>query len=355
MNSNNTQLSFTGLVFYIGIDTHKKSWSVAIRHAGLLLKRFSMNPSPLELSIYLNKHYPEGDYKCAYEAGFGGFWIQKELTILGMHCIVVHVNDIPTTAKDKDRKTDANDASKIARELEAGSLTPIYVPDHDHLHLRSLCRSYYQAVQDCTRIKCRMKGMINFYGIEVPEHSSQWPKRFVNELYEMPLDGGTQKIAFDIYLDDFVHHRDKQLRILKEIQSAIDNLGYGELLINIRTIPGIGFRSAMTLLSEIYDIKRFKNLEHLKSYVGLVPSTHSSGTTVREYSLTMRRNKYIRRILIECAWVAIRKDPALLHVFNKLTKRMKSQQAITRIAKKLISRLRHVWISGEPYIIGVVA
>ncbi len=66
--NNNTRLSFAGLEFYVGIDTHKKNWAVAIRQAGVLLKRYSMNPSPFELSLYLNKHYPDGQYNCDYEA-----------------------------------------------------------------------------------------------------------------------------------------------------------------------------------------------------------------------------------------------------------------------------------------------
>jgi transposase len=108
---------------------------------------------------------------------------------------VFNSKDITSTAKGRDRKSDPMDASKIAVELETGRLVPIYIPDSEHFHFRSLCRSYYQSVQISTRSKCRITGIINFYGIEMPKHSSKWPKLFINELYEMPLDDGPQKLT----------------------------------------------------------------------------------------------------------------------------------------------------------------
>ena len=126
--------------------------------------------------------------------------------------------DIPSTANQRDRKSDPKDDSKIAVELETGWLVLIYIPDSEHFHFRSLCRNYYQSVQNCTRSKCRITEIINFYGIEVPKHLSKWPKRIKNELYEIPLDDGLQKLTFDICLDDLVHHRSKKVRTLKGLK-----------------------------------------------------------------------------------------------------------------------------------------
>ncbi|GAB6160956.1 hypothetical protein JCM12298_01150 [Desulfothermus naphthae] len=101
-------------------------------------------------------------------------------------------------------------------------------------------------------------------------------------------------------------------------------------------------------------MKRFKNFDQLKSYVGLTPSVYSSGDTHYEYGLTYRKNSRLKYALIEASWVAIRKDPALLESYNKLITRMKKQQAIIRIAKKLLSRIRHVWLNKQPYVTGIV-
>ena len=88
--------------------------------------------------------------------------------------------------------------------------------------------------------------------------------------------------------------------------------------------------------------------------MGLTPSVYSSRDTYCEYGLTYRKNSRLKYALIEASWVAIRKDPALLESYNKLITRIKKQQAIIRIAKKLLSRIRHVWLNKQPYVTGIV-
>src|SRR5664279_1338076 len=104
-----------------------------------------------------------------------------------------------------------------------------------------------------------------------------------------------------------------------------------------------------------YEFPYYRNIDHLASYVGLVPSTHSSDTTVLVGGVTRRHCTHLRSTLIECAWVAIRNDEALLCAYNKLTKHMKKTAAIIRIAKKLLNRIRFVWKSKTEYVKGIVA
>jgi transposase len=98
----------------------------------------------------------------------------------------------------------------------------------------------------------------------------------------------------------------------------------------------------MVVLTEIVDINRFRNLDHLASYVGLIPGEDSSGDTERITGISWRRNPSLRNILIESSWTAVRKDPALLMSFSELSKRMPKNRAIVRIARKLLSRIRYV-------------
>jgi len=98
--------TFEGKDFFVGIDIHKKQWTVTIRHQGLSLKTLSMDPSPEAVRGHLERHYPGGVYHLAYEGGFCGFWIQRRFRDLGLDCIVVNAADIPTAHKDKDRKAD---------------------------------------------------------------------------------------------------------------------------------------------------------------------------------------------------------------------------------------------------------
>jgi transposase len=122
----------------------------------------------------------------------------------------------------------------------------------------------------------------------------------------------------------------------------------------LKTVPGVGPLTAFALYSELADINRFKNFDNLASYVGLVPSTHSSDTMVITGGISQRHSKHLRSTLIESAWVATRNDEALLSAFNQLIKHMPKSDAIIRIAKKLLNRIRFVWKNKTPYITGLV-
>lgn len=111
----------------------------------------------------------------------------------------------------------------------------------------------------------------------------------------------------------------------------------------------------MVVLTEIVDISRFKSLDHLAGYVGLIPGEDSSGEQEKNTGISRRRNSYLRFLLIECSWIAVRKDPSLLMSFNQLTKRMPKNRAIVRVARKLLNRIRYVLRNQQPYEIGVVA
>ena len=113
--------------------------------------------------------------------------------------------------------------------------------------------------------------------------------------------------------------------------------------------------NAATILFEIQDIKRFKSLDHLYSYAGLVPDTGDSGNRKITKGITVRRNEYLRTALVESSWTVVRKDPALPMKYNELRKRMHYNKAIIRIAKHLLSRTRFVLLNQKEYVTGVVA
>ena len=105
----------------------------------------------------------------------------------------------------------------------------------------------------------------------------------------------------------------------------------------------------MVFLAEIVDINRFKNIDHLASYVGLIPGEDSSGDKERHTGISRRRNQNLRYLLIESSWIAACKDPALTMSYNNLIKRMPKNKAIVRIARKLLSRIRFVLKNREYY------
>jgi transposase len=119
--------------------------------------------------------------------------------------------------------------------------------------------------------------------------------------------------------------------------------------------PGVGQTTAMLFLLEVGDPKRFAGFDQLNDFVGFCPDKDSSGDTSRNKGITVRRHKQLRTALLEAAWRAIRIDPALLEAYQQLTKRMNVHQAIIRIARKLLRRMRAVLLSGVPYQKGMTA
>jgi transposase len=110
----------------------------------------------------------------------------------------------------------------------------------------------------------------------------------------------------------------------------------------------------MTLLTELVTIERFRSLDELASYAGLVPGERSSGEEEHDTGISPRRNPAMRHMLIESAWVAARQDPALMMAFSTLSHRMPKNQAIVRIARKLLNRIRYVLKNEQSYVKAVL-
>jgi len=352
----NKRTDFRNQDFHIGIDVHKKNWCITIRNNQMELRTFSMNPSPEELHQHMEHNYPGGRYISAYEAGFCGFWIHRKLQSYGFKNLVIHASDVPTTHKEKSTKTDKVDSRKIARELEKKSLNSIYIPNEFHQQLRSLCRLRHRAVQSQTRVKNRIKSHLYFYGTVIPSHQEMphWSGHFINWLKLQKFSYQSAKDYLLFCIEELTQHRHRIAEITRSLKRHIKELGQSEQIDLLCSVPGVGPIIALSFYTELMDINRFRTFDHLASYVGLVPSVHSSGDKSTEQGLTKRRNSYLRYLIVEAAWVAIRKDPALLLAFNQLTRRMKKQDAIIRIAKKLLRRIHHVWKNQTLYVTAIV-
>jgi transposase len=350
------QLDFSGQQIYAGIDVHKKSWKVCIRNKDMELNTFSPKTSPAELSAHLKKNYPGANYKVVYEAGFCGFEYQREFTKLGVDCIVVHPADVPTTDKEKQRKSDGVDCRKLSKALSESAIKGIYIPGVEQQDDRSIIRVYDQCVQDQTRYKNRIKSWLDFHGITIPDdyENKHWSRRFIIWLKAVPLATESARISLDILIKGYEDARAHVLMATRQLR-ALSRSDRHKLQIELlRTIPGIGQITALWLVVEIGDINRFKGLDNLCDYVGLVPKVQSSGEKEHVLGLTHRGNKGLREKLVEASWMIIRKDPAMTMAFTDFCKRMEKNKAIVKIARKLLNRVRFVMKNQKQYQIGQV-
>lgn len=353
MNKQKKILDFTGEDIFIGIDTHLNQYTVTIRTREMELKTHSRNPNVAELTEYLNRNYPNANYYSCYEAGFCGFSLHRELGIYGIQNIVVNPADVPTTHKEKTQKRDKRDSRKLARELSENSLYAIYIPSEPAEALRLLGRLLTKTSKSVRRAKSRIKHFLHTQGIVIPhkKEMSHWSGRFIKWLTSIEFEEENSRFYLDELIDDLQIHRKKKLFQIRRIRKIANENSIIKLL---RTVPGVGLLTAFIFYTEIVDIFRFQKLDNLIAFVGLIPSVEASDQKEHILGLTNRCNKYLRYLLIEAAWVAIRKDPALLLAYKNLIKFKSKQRAIIRITKKLINRMRYVWKNQQEYVLSII-
>jgi transposase len=357
MQTQSKELNFKGQKIFIGMDVHKKDWKVSIQSEELVYKTFTQKPSPRDLVAHLHRNFPGAAYYSAYEAGFSGFWAHRELVKQGVNNIVVHAADIPTSQKEKVFKTDKRDCRKIARSLSKNELEGIYIPEKKTQEDQSLIRMRLTFRKDLNRQKNRVKSIMNLYGIAIPEcflRSSHWSKSFIEWLKQIKFEYDTAEYSLKILITEVEHLRSSLLEITREIRKLSLTTTYHSDMELLMTIPGIGLITGITFLTHIESIDRFPNTDNFAAYLGLVPNCHSTGDKENTGEMTFRGNKWLRELLVEASWMAARKDPALHLAYLNLSKRMKANQAIIRIARKLSNRIYYVLKNKRPYENGVV-
>lgn len=350
---------FDGQSIYVGIDCHKKNWTVTILGEQYEHKTMSQNPDPGILASYLIRNFPGAAYHAVYEAGFNGFNPCRQLRLLGINCNVVHAADVPTMNKEKIHKIDPVDSRKLARTLRSNEFNPIDVPEPILEADRALVRQRFRIMKDVTRTKSRVRSLLFQFGINVPDcftacQTRSWSKIYINWLKELEIEHGSLKQTIDNYIHIGEIQRKELLSVNRQVRSLSQTDAYRDNYNLLISIPGIGFLTAMTFLVQIGDIRRFRQLDDLCDYIGLVPMMKGSGPKLYTGKMMNRGRKELKIMIIEAAWDALRKDPALMMKFNELTRRMNKNKAIIRIARKLVSRMRYVITAQEPYKMGII-
>lgn len=343
------------LALFLGIDVHKKSWKVAFYTRDTAFKTLSMEPDAQKLRKYLDKHFQGWNYFSVYEAGFCGFSVHRELINNSIQNIVINPADVPTTDKEEKRKSDKIDCRKLARCLRNNELECIYIPskqlESDRQFIRTRNRLF---LKDHTRNVNRLKSFLKLRGISSPDDIvERWNKKFENWVASLELPNESDEAVRDALLSEI-----KSIQAtLKDLDSKIRKLAkshaYKDQVELLTSIPGVGVLSAMTILTEIGDMRRFKNLDQLCAFIGLMPNTSASGEKEYIGKRSKRGNKHLFWILNQCAWRIKSEDPALLKTYQQLCQRMNGNDAIIRIMNSLISRIRHVLQKQEPYQCGI--
>lgn len=338
------KLSYEGKKLFVGIDVHKRNYSVVAVMEGMVVKKWRTVASPGKLAQQLKGYFSGALIKTAYEAGFSGFVLHRVLEKEGIANIVVNPGSIEVAVHNRV-KTDKRDALKIATLLEAGRLKGIRVPTPQQEQQRLLTRTRQQLVEERSAIKNKIRMKCHQMGLMEPEDRREMSHQLVKEMLER-----TPSPEFSLVIEAHWAIWQSIETQMKKIEQQLKEQAKSDPNETIyRSAPGIGSLSARILSHELGDLSQFENERQLFSYTGLTPSEFSSGETVRKGAITRQGNTRVRYILNQAAWRAIKKDRDLKAFFERLTPRTGKKRAIVAVARKLIGRIRAAFKANKPY------
>lgn len=288
---------------YVGLDVHKSSIAVAIAESGTREVRYfgEIPNTPESIAKVVRKlSGPTARLAVCYEAGPCGYEVYRQLSGLGIDCMVVAPSMIPRKPGERV-KTDRRDSQMLARLHRAGELTAVWVPHAEQESLRDLVRARADFVLQQTQSRQRLSAFLLRHGNRF-EGQSKWTQAHFRWLETIKCDSPAQQIVLQEYIDT-VHHIQGRIKALdRQIELAGRESELWPLIQNYMALRGINRLTATVLAAELGDLTRFSSAPQLMSYLGLVPSEHSSGPSKVRGSITKTGNSYVRRLLTEASW-----------------------------------------------------
>jgi transposase len=289
-------------ITYVGIDAHKKDLYIAMlvgtANAPVTWQVANEPTAVKRLARKLEREAP-GEVRAFYEAGPCGYALQRQLKTARIDCDVIAPTLIPRKPGERV-KTDRRDARKLAELGRAGLLTTVRPPTPEDEAVRDLARARDDAREDLQRCRHRMGKLLLRRG---HHHSGRnWTRAHRQWIGSLEWTHAAERAVVEDYLfamDQAEARRDELDARLAEIA---DSEPYRERVGWLRCFRGIDTLTAMLILAELHDFRRFGSAPELMSYLGLVPGEHSSGGTHRRGRITRTGNALVRRVLVEAAW-----------------------------------------------------
>jgi transposase len=289
---------------FIGLDTSKLRNAVAIAEGGRTGEvRFLGEVDNTAAATGKLVRKLAGRYErltFCYEAGPTGYGLYRQIKGLGQACMVVAPSLIPKRPGDRV-KTNRRDALGLAKQLRAGELTAVWVPDPRHEAMRDLTRARGAAVEDLRSKRQQVSSFLLRLGLHYGGKKT-WTKTHMSWLASQKLEHAEQRIAFEEMLLAVRQAQERIARLEGAIRTAVPDWWLAEVVAALMAMRGIDMISATAFLAEIGDLSRFRTPRELMAYLGLVPSEHSTGDTVRRGGITKTGNRRARCIVVECAW-----------------------------------------------------
>jgi transposase len=266
-------------------------------------------------------------------------WISDLCEELGLKTFVCSTNDAAWEWKNVKRKTDKDDALKLARLAMMRQLTRVHMPQHQVREHRSLIKYRKKLVGRITAIKNAIRGLFLCQGVEIAKGLPAWYSgRDLINSYRKPLAECSAEELWRGQLDFELTQLDSLRNQITDVETRLDMLAVNHKGIQrLRTIPGLGPRTAEVIVTALDDVHRFKNGRQVSSYIGLVPRQYQSGETDRNGRITKRGSRILRTILLECAWVSLQYNDWSRATYDRIHggQKTRKKKAAIALARKI--------------------
>jgi transposase len=340
----------------VGIDAHKRELHVAMligAAATPVTWVVENDPKAIERLHRKLEREAAGPVRVCYEAGPCGYALQRQLSKGRVSCVVIAPALMPRKPGDRV-KTDKRDARKLAELFRAGLLTAVQPPTPAEEAVRDLCRARDDAREDVQRARHRLGKWLLRRGLHFA--GKNWTKAHRQWIKTITWEHAAERAVVDDYLLAIEQVENRLVELDARVTETAQTDPYREPVAWLRCFRGIDTLTAMLILAELHDFRRFPSPRALMAYLGLVPSEDSSGDRHRRGRITKTGNTLVRRVLIEASW----HDQHRPGVGPGLLKRRKGQPArVIAIADKaqqrLCRRFRRLTAKDKPAAKVVVA
>lgn len=333
---------------YVGMDVHKESVNIVAykgdeKRPFIVVKKKNRE---FELRKYFTKLQHKGSLRCCYEAGPSGFSTYRILEDMGIACLVAAPGLIPKKPSERI-KTDRRDADMLARNLRAGQLTGVHVPTREDETVREYLHVRDDFKKEQRRYKQKIISLTARHGLHYRE-GGYWTGKHRQWLNRLPSLSPLQRET----LEEYLRHLDYLSENIKRIDGRIEEIAteqrYREKVGQLMTLKGIGTFTALSLISEVSDFRRFASPTEFMSYLGLVPSEHSSGEKRRMGGITKAGNVRLRRLLVEVAWHYRSYTPSKRLLERRRAVEPHISEYADKAGKRLSRRFQHLLFTGKP-------
>lgn len=287
---------------YVGIDAHKKDLFVAMlvgTGATPVTWQVANEPTAVRRLVKKLEREAPGPVHVCYEAGPCGYALQRQLTTARVACQVIAPALIPRKPGERI-KTNRRDARKLVELHRAGLLTQVRPPTPEDEAVRDLCRARDDAREDLQRARHRLGKLLLRRGLHYPGRN--WTRAHRTWIDTLRWSQAAERVVVEDYLLAIDHVEARLLELDAQLTNIATTEPYRERVGWLRCFRGIDTLTAILLLAELHDFRRFQSPRALMAYLGLVPGEDSSGEKQRRGRITRTGNTLVRRLLVETAW-----------------------------------------------------